>query len=141
MGDKSYVSVEQHQCFACGVLYDTGSILMNRRLRPSFERHTVTGTGLCPEHQKMRDDGYILLLGALDKKGEHRTGDILAVKTEVFEQMFNVPVPKGGVCFIAPEAIKQLTEMAEHAERQEDSETTASTTCSVVTNGVSTEDR
>jgi len=115
MDEKSHVSMEQHQCFACGELYDTGAILLDKRLRNSLERHTVTGTGLCPEHKKLREDDRILLLGTLDQNGEHRTGDILAVKTEVFERLFNVPVPKSGICFIDPEAVKQLTEMANNA--------------------------
>ena len=43
---KSYVSMEQHECVACGTRYDTGVILLGRRLKASMEDKTVTGLGL-----------------------------------------------------------------------------------------------
>ena len=51
MNDKSHVSLEQHVCLVCGTAFDTGAILLDKRLRASMERHTATGWGLCPEHQ------------------------------------------------------------------------------------------
>jgi hypothetical protein len=124
MNDKSYVTMEQHQCFACGKVYDTGNILMDTRLdrvykdgrwqnelRKTFDRHTVTGTGMCPEHQAQLDDGFILLLGALDPKGEERSGHIAAIKEPAFAQVFNVPVPPKKVAFCEPQVIEKLQQM------------------------------
>ena len=51
MNDKSHVSLEQHVCLVCGAGFDTGTILLDKRLRASMERHTAIGWGLCPEHQ------------------------------------------------------------------------------------------
>ncbi|WP_430522156.1 hypothetical protein [Pseudomonas aeruginosa] len=48
MNDKSHVSLEQHVCLVCGTAFDTGAILLDKRLRASMERHTATGWGLCP---------------------------------------------------------------------------------------------
>ncbi|HHW2678374.1 hypothetical protein [Pseudomonas aeruginosa] len=59
MNDKSHVSLEQHVCLVCGTGFDTGAILLDKRLRASMERHTATGWGLCPEHQKLSDDGLL----------------------------------------------------------------------------------
>src|SRR3546814_5168048 len=49
MNDKSHVSLEQHVCLVCGVAFDTGAILLDKRLRASLERHTATGWGLRSE--------------------------------------------------------------------------------------------
>ncbi|MDN4290562.1 hypothetical protein OA805_00670 [Citrobacter freundii] len=62
MSDKSHISLEQHVCLVCGTAFDTGAILLDKRLRASMERHTATGWGLCPEHQKLSDDGFVALV-------------------------------------------------------------------------------
>jgi len=48
MNDKSHVSLEQRVCLVCGTTFDTGAILLDKRLRQHLDRHTVTGWGLCP---------------------------------------------------------------------------------------------
>ena len=48
MGTKSHVGMEQNVCPVCGKAFDTGTILLDRRLRNSLERKTVTGWSLCP---------------------------------------------------------------------------------------------
>ncbi len=62
MNDQSQVSLEQHACLVCGTAFDTGAILLDKRLRASMERHTATGWGLCSEHQKLSDDGFVALV-------------------------------------------------------------------------------
>ena len=62
MSEKSHVSIEQHICLVCGAAFETGSILLDRRLRAIMEHHTKTGWGLCPEHQKLADDGFVALV-------------------------------------------------------------------------------
>lgn len=112
MNDKSYVTMEQHRCFVCGKDFDTGAILMDQKLRPRFERNTVTGNGLCPEHAKQIEDGYIILIGTTDERGINRTGDIIAVRESVFKNIFNVPVPEKKICFIEPGVVTLIKEMA-----------------------------
>ena len=46
MNDKSHVSLEQHVCLVCGTAFDTGAILLDKRLRASMECHTATA-GVC----------------------------------------------------------------------------------------------
>ena len=36
MNDKSHVSLEQHVCLVCGKAFDTGTILLDKRLRQSL---------------------------------------------------------------------------------------------------------
>lgn len=104
MNDKSHVSLEQHVCLVCGTRFDTGAILLDKRLRANMEHHTATGWGLCPEHQKLSDDGFVALVecdpqrsgspGANRMKSEqaYRTGHPAHLKREVFSTVFNVPI-------------------------------------------------
>lgn len=103
---KSHVSLEQHQCFVCGRLYETGNILMDKRLRQSMERHTITGYGLCEEHQKLKDDNYIALIVMDDKK---RTGEFAHMRKENVNFTF-----EKGIGFIDIELFNQLKEVTTH---------------------------
>ena len=125
MNDKSQVSLEQHVCLVCGTCFDTDAILLDRRLRASMERHTATGWGLCPEHQKLSDDGFVALVecdpqrsgasaGAARMKPEqtYRTGRLAHLKREAFAQVFNVPIAADQPCvFVEPGVIEQLQTM------------------------------
>ena len=48
---KSHVSMETKQCLVCAKEFNVG-ILLNRRLSNSLEPKTLTGYGLCDEHNK-----------------------------------------------------------------------------------------
>lgn len=96
--EKSYVTMEQKVCEVCGKTYDTNAILMDRRLRPTFDMHTTTGWGLCPEHEKLYKDGYVALVvvknageGRILKREEaDRTGEVIHMRRTVAEKMFNL---------------------------------------------------
>lgn len=124
MHDKSHVSLEQHVCLVCGKPFDTGAILLDRRLRASMERHTATGWGLCPEHQKLSDDGFVALVecdpqrsgsqagGHLKPEQAHRTGRLAHLRRAVFVQVFNMPIDDKQPCvFVEPGVIDQLQSM------------------------------
>jgi len=124
MNDKSHVSMEHHICLVCGVAFDTGAILLEKRLRASMERHTTTGWGLCAEHQKLADDGFVALVecdpqhsgspgGRLKPEQAYRTGRLAHIKRHVFTQVFNVPIGANQPCvFVEPGVIEQLQVMA-----------------------------
>ncbi len=123
MNDKSHVSMEQHVCLVCGVAFDTGAILLDKRLRASMERHTSTGWGLCAEHQKLADEGFVALVecdpqrsglpgGRLKPEQAYRTGRLAHIKRHVFTQVFNVPIEANQSCvFVEPGVIEQLQAM------------------------------
>jgi len=125
MNDTSHVSLEQHVCLVCGVSFDTGSILLDKRLRASMQRHTVTGWGLCPEHQRLFDAGFVALVewdpqrsgstagsGRMQPEQAYRTGRLAHLKRDVFAQVFNVPVAADQSCvFVEPGVIEQLQAM------------------------------
>lgn len=127
MNDKSHVSLEQHRCQVCGSLFDTGSILLDKRLRASMDRHTTTGWGLCPEHKQLLSDGFIALIefdpersvmlsGAvrLNSEKAFRTGRLAHLKREAFNQIFSVELDKDQACvFVEPGIIDRLLKMQE----------------------------
>jgi hypothetical protein len=123
MNDKSHVSLEQHVCLVCGLAFDTGNVLLDKRLRASMERHTTTGWGLCAEHQKLADDGFVALVecdpqrgapsgGRLKPAEAYRTGRVAHLRRRVFLELFNVPIQADQPCvFVEPGVIEQLQAM------------------------------
>ena len=93
---KSYVSMEQKVFEVCGHLYDTNSILIDRRLKESMESYTVTGRGMCPKDQDLSDKGYIALVEISNKQYKEnikqeeaeRTGRVAHLKREVARKIF-----------------------------------------------------
>jgi len=94
---KSHVTMEQKVCPACGKPFDTGAILLDRKVRQVFDNKTVTGFSFCPDDQAKIDEGYVILV-AIDKEkstdfsasGVYRTGAIAYIKREVAEDLFKV---------------------------------------------------
>ncbi|CAK7032735.1 ATPase [Saezia sanguinis] len=125
MCEKSHVSLEQNVCTVCGKPFETGNILLDKRLRKSMGRFTVTGWGLCPEHQKLFDEGYVALVEcdpersgvsaettAVKPEQAFRTGRLAHLKRHVFDEVFNTSVDEKQPCvFIAPGVIERLQSM------------------------------
>jgi hypothetical protein len=127
MNEKSHVSMERHLCLVCGTEYDTGTILLDRRLRASLKRYTTTGWGLCPEHQRLFDDGFVALVECdpgksgipssadrLKPDQACRTGRVLHLKRDAFGRVFSVPIePNLPSVFVEPGVIEKLEAMIE----------------------------
>jgi len=130
MSEKSHVSMEQHVCLVCGRPFDTGAILLDRRLRPSMARHTVTGWDLCAEHRRLHEAGFVALVECDPTKsgnpgaGErispseaYRTGKLAHLKREIFVKMFNVAADPDTPCvFVDPEVMAMLEGMQPQTE-------------------------
>ncbi|KSQ24935.1 ATPase, partial [Pseudomonas aeruginosa] len=120
MSDKSHVSLEQHVCLVCGTTFDTGNLLLDRRLRQSMAMHTTTGWGLCTEHQRMFSEDFVALVecdpqrsgnpsGHLNPEQAYRTGRVAHVKREVFARLFDVPIiDQQAFVFVEPGVIDHL---------------------------------
>lgn len=127
MNEKSHVSLEQHVCLVCGTTFDTGCILLDKRLSASMAHHTTTGWGLCAEHQRLFDEGYVAMVecdpqrsglssgdARLQPENAYRTGQLAHLKRAVFADMFNVPIAANQPCvFVEPGVIEQLQAMVE----------------------------
>ena len=125
MDEKSYVSLEQRVCVVCATPFDTGSILLDRRLRASMEHHTTTGWGLCPEHERLRSEGFVALVecdpqrsgarsgdGRLKPAQAYRTGRLAHLKREVFARVFDVAIAaEQAVVFVEPDVNEKLQAM------------------------------
>lgn len=90
--EKSYVTLEQHVCPVCLKTFDTGNLLLDDKLRDVFEKYTVTGYGLCEEHKKVVEDGYVILVEVRERpqKGQdpYRTGNTAYLKRHVAKDIF-----------------------------------------------------
>ena len=130
--DKSHVGMETRACVVCGVEYETGAILLDRRMRQSLARRNCTGWGMCEEHERLYKDGYVALVGVdamksdrspegnIHPSGAHRTGEIVHIRLVSFSRIFNIPPPKGGVVFVDPMVIEKMRELQSRAESGEE---------------------
>lgn len=116
---KSYVTLETKACPVCGQTHQSGSLLMDKRLRDRFEHETCTGWELCPEHQAQLDDGFVFLLGIDETKSQppytldsvYRTGAYAAIKREAAERIFTIPI--GSLAFATDELFEKLEELSQ----------------------------
>lgn len=103
--DKSFVAMEKNVCLVCGKVFDSGAILVHKRLQNIREKDAITGWGLCEEDQAMYDKGYIALVGIDPEKSNasvgsnirpqdaFRTGSLAHLRRSVCGQVFNVTLP------------------------------------------------
>ena len=70
MSDKSYVTMAQHICPICGQVHETGELLLDKRLREVFDRHTITGWGMCPKCHEKVDEGYVAFVELAQEPNE-----------------------------------------------------------------------
>ena len=93
--DKSYVSMERNVCPACGKEFDTGALILDRRMRNSLEKYTVTGTSFCKDCQEKLDEGFVILVEVREgatRSNPYRTGNMAFLKKAAAERIFNMPV-------------------------------------------------
>lgn len=103
--------------------FDTGNVLMHKRFKPELGRTTTTGRGLCPEHRKLSDDGYVALVecddakstvteGYVDSGSVWRTGNIMHIRRSAAAELFNREVTaKDTMWFIDEGLFNQLKGM------------------------------
>lgn len=108
---KSHVSLEQHQCPICGKVHDTGALLLDKRLRQSLERHTVTGLSPCPECAERLKEYVAMIVVARpcrSLRDADRTGETLWVRREAWSKVFNSPVPEKGIALCGQDTVEAL---------------------------------
>ncbi len=129
--EKSHVGLEQQVCIVCGTKFDTGALLLDTRLRERFEKHVVTGWGMCPEHAKLKADGYVAIVGCdaskmplsckrVKPEDAYRTGRIAHLREHVFAEVLGQRPPEGGVVFGEDDLIDKLAEMQGGCDDDED---------------------
>ena len=101
---KSYVTIEQKICPITGKTFDSGDILVDRRLKDSFEKCTTTGWQICPEVKEQLDKGFVALVeideakstksnnGNITPEGAYRLGKIVYVRNAIVKEIFNTKI-------------------------------------------------
>jgi len=94
---KSYVTMER--CIICQG--DTGAILLDRRLRDTFEMYTTTPHSVCDScRAKYLKSGVMLVCPD--------TGGLVVLRLSAYKRIFNVPVPKGRIAYCEAQVIDRL---------------------------------
>lgn len=108
--EKSHVSMEQKVCIATGKRFNSGAILLDKRLKKSMDPNTITGWGVSPEVQEKLDDGYVVFVeidvekselsenSTIQPEGAFRTGNIFYLRRHVAEKMFDTEVQNINFC-------------------------------------------
>lgn len=110
---KSHVGIGVTLCPVCGAEHDE-VVLLDKRLKNSLNPKQIMGWGMCPEHQKLKDDGYIALVETVNEpitiNEADRTGQIAHVRSSVWPDLFNSPIPERAMCFVQVGVLFQLAE-------------------------------
>ena len=117
---KSHVSMGQNQCPVCLSLSDSGEVLLDRRLQDTLESKTVTGWGMCPKCQDLKNKGFTALV-ELQREPTRvenvlhvpRTGNIAHVKNEAWGHIFNIPLPEKGMAVVPVGVIEMIQSKVE----------------------------
>ena len=121
--EKSYVTMEQKLCPICGKNHDTGSILLDRRLKERFDMHTTTGYDLCKECSSLNGEYLALVVCDSKKSGispeettlkmenAYRTGEIIRIRRTMANQIFKSDLSKMNMVFIDEEVAQKLKEL------------------------------
>ena len=105
--DKSFVTIAV--CPICGE--ETGDLLIDTKLRDSFEMRTVTPEPCKACREKYLSEGVLLFAP--------ETGGIVVLKDAAYERIFSQKVPAGKVALCEAGVIEKL-----HAARMEAEEAT-----------------
>jgi transcriptional regulator NrdR family protein len=102
MSEKSYVSMGL--CPICRK--ENGTILMDRRIKDSLERFTIDPTHVCDKcKEKYLERGVMLI--------EPHNGNLIVLKDEAFQQMFDKKLPKEKIAFVTQELLDSLQSQIE----------------------------
>lgn len=116
---KTFVAMEAHVCGICGKTHETGSILLDKRMREVFsDRVEVTGTSTCPACKALLNEGRVAVVEVVEET-RARTGNIAWVTTEAWSLVFTVPVPEHRVCMAPPAVLKVIERAADEARLRE----------------------
>jgi hypothetical protein len=103
--------MEQHQCPICLARFNTGAILLHKRLAQTLEPKTVTGLEPCSECKGRLDEGFIALIEAKDNAARTRTGRIAWLKERAWVEVMLAPVPPKHICYVDEQVLDKLQSM------------------------------
>lgn len=118
----NYVAKGIATCPVCGQEH-TNSVLIKKRWSGKPLEDQKTGYQMCPEHQKLFDDGYIALVEIDETKSDQqngvfwRTGNVIHLKRHIFDEIFDIDVSSEmPICHVDSEVMQILQEMYDKAQ-------------------------
>ena len=98
---NNYVAMEKNVCEICGQIFDTGSILIDKRLKDLDEKKTVTGYGRCESCNELVEEYLTLVVvdesksgaspeGNIKQENAYRTGELIRVKRTAIDKIFDI---------------------------------------------------
>lgn len=95
---KSNMTKEGVVCPICQE--ETGDLLMDRRIKDTFERHTMTPNPCEKCKEKYLKTGVLLI--------DPKSCSLVVLKQSAFKRIFNQPVPKSHICYVERELLEKL---------------------------------
>ena len=113
---KSYIRTERKLCMVCRKRYPTGGLLITRNamIKPPDD------WGLCPRHQMLKNQNFVALVEVdhaqsivaddmhMLPEDAVRTGVVVHMRRDVFQQFFHDEPPDSGVAYVSAEVIALL---------------------------------
>lgn len=103
--EKSYVTLAL--CPICRE--ESGELLLDRRLKPVFDMHTILPTGVCKKCRKKYLTKGIMLINP-------ETAALVVLRDEAFARLFNKPVPKSRIVFCEQGVIDKINQLNTEAQ-------------------------
>lgn len=111
---KSFVGMGCYQCPIC-LEKHTEVVIIDESFKERFESTdtVVVGSMLCDEHKRQQQDRYIFLVEIDNVTSKLRTGRIMSIRKEMFNDVFssNPPNNKFSLGFIEEEGFKKIEGM------------------------------
>lgn len=116
----SYVAMEKAVCPLCGIVHDSGAILLHKQLRDIPELGPTT-VQLCEECDTNVEAGYIGLVEIVEPDGgetlkwdnAYRTGHIIFVRKEKAEEIFGMEINCPFIFAVEPMVRNMISEYSE----------------------------
>lgn len=124
---KSHVGMGIHVCPVCCLHHDEVVLVQTRMgLPPKLTSNMFAGWAMCPEHQKLLDEGYTAMIEVTGQPiglaDADRTGRIAHVRNEAWPRIFNTEPPAGGIAFAEVGLFDKLQEKVEDHHIMESAE-------------------
>ena len=119
---KSHVSIEKKQCPICLVTHDKDcGVLLDKELKNTLEKETVTGFSFCESCQELKDQDYVALIELKSSPSKDelnvreschlRTGVIAHSPRLALKSILNIPIPEDDIMFVQLGVIQQIQQI------------------------------
>jgi len=98
--EKSYVTLVL--CPICRK--ENGELLMDRRLKPTFEMHTIVPYGVCDKCRKEYLSKGVLLINP-------QTCRLMVLKDDAYKGLFNKPIPPQRIAYCEEEVLEKVQKL------------------------------